>query len=217
MVINMGNKTIKATAFHGNRIGEFFKIYGAVVGMFVLLIVFQIFDNRFLQPANLWGICKNSAFLILMALGMTFALSVRGIDFSIAQVADAAAVISAFLILKDVPPMLALLLTLLFGLFIGLSNALLMAYLGVPALIGTLGTMFIVRSFELVLTNGAQPQVLFTMPRSVTGTFLNIGQGSVLGLPNVMIIGILAIVIIYFVRERSVLPFMDERYREIVG
>lgn len=201
----MENKTIKTTAFSKNKAGEFFKTYGAVVGMFLLLIVFQIFDNRFLQPANLWGICKNSAFLILMALGMTFALSVRGIDFSIAQVADAAAVISAFLILKDVPPMMALLLTLLFGLFIGLSNALLMAYLGVPALIGTLGTMFIVRSFELVLTNGAQPQVLFTMPRSVTGTFLNIGQGSVLGLPNVMLIGIVAIVVIYFVRERSVL------------
>ena len=58
----------------------------------------------------------------LMALGMTFALSVRGIDFSIAQVADAAAVISAFLILKDVPPMVALLITLLFGLFVGLVN-----------------------------------------------------------------------------------------------
>lgn len=189
----------------GKTMGEFFKNYGAVVGILLLMLVFGVIDPRFLRPANLWGVCKNSAFLILMALGMTMVMTVRGIDFSIAQVADAAAVISAYLILQEMDPMLALVCALLFGLLIGVINAVVMAYLGVPALIGTLGMMFIIRSFELILTDGAQPQVLFTLSRSVTGKFLDLGQGDLFGLPNVMLIGILTICLVYLVKERSML------------
>ena len=188
----------------GNK-GDFFRNYGALIGIIGLLVIFGIIDHRFLRPANIWGVFKNSAFLIMMSLGMTLVMSVRGIDFSIAQVADATAVISAYLILHDVPAMLSLCIALAFGLLVGMINAFLMAYLGVPALIGTLGMMFVIRSFELVLTNGAQPQVLFTLPAKVTKTFLNIGQGSVGSIPNVMIIGLVIIVLIYFVKERSVL------------
>ena len=147
-------KTVETGAFSREKIGEFIKDYGAIIGIVIILFVFQIFDHRFLRPANIWGVCKSSAFLIMMALGMTLVMSVRGIDFSIAQVADASAVISAYLILHDVDPMLAIVITLAFGLIIGLVNAAMMAYLGIPALIGTLGAMFVIRSFELILTNG---------------------------------------------------------------
>lgn len=198
-------KTVETGAFSREKIGEFIKDYGAIIGIVIILFVFQIFDHRFLRPANIWGVCKSSAFLIMMALGMTLVMSVRGIDFSIAQVADASAVISAYLILHDVDPMLAIVITLAFGLMIGLINATMMAYLGIPALIGTLGAMFIIRSFELILTNGAQPQVLFTLSRGITGKFLDIGQGAVTGIPNVMIIGIIVIAIIFFIKEKSVL------------
>ena len=187
-------KTVETGAFSREKIGEFIKDYGAIIGIVIILFVFQIFDHRFLRP-----------FLIMMALGMTLVMSVRGIDFSIAQVADASAVISAYLILHDVDPMLAIVITLAFGLMIGLINATMMAYLGIPALIGTLGAMFIIRSFELILTNGAQPQVLFTLSRGITGKFLDIGQGAVTGIPNVMIIGIIVIAIIFFIKEKSVL------------
>ena len=131
-------KTVETGAFSREKIGEFIKDYGAIIGIVIILLVFQIFDHRFLRPANIWGVCKSSAFLIMMALGMTLVMSVRGIDFSIAQVADASAVISAYLILHDVDPMLAIVITLAFGLIIGLVNAAMMAYLGIPALIGTL-------------------------------------------------------------------------------
>ena len=105
-------KTVETGAFSREKIGEFIKDYGAIIGIVIILFVFQIFDHRFLRPANIWGVCKSSAFLIMMALGMTLVMSVRGIDFSIAQVADASAVISAYLILHDVDPMLAIVITL---------------------------------------------------------------------------------------------------------
>lgn len=201
----MDNNVTAVRAFSGKKLSTFLKNYGAIFGMLVLLLVFQVFDNRFLRIANIWSVCKSSTFLVLMALGMTLVMSVRGIDFSIAQVADASAVIAAFLIINGIDPMLALVASLGFGLIIGCINAVLMAYLGVPALVGTLGVMFLVRSFELVLTDGAQPQVIFTMSKAITGKFLSIGQGSTFAIPNVLIVCIVAILIIYLLKERSVL------------
>lgn len=186
-----------------NRILDFVRDYGAVVGIVLLLIVFQCIDGRVLLPSNIWAVLRNNTFLIMMAMGMTLVMSVRGIDLSIAQVADAAGVLTAFLILNGTSAVTAVGAGLGFGLVVGVVNAILMAYLGVPALIGTLGMMYVIRSFELVLTNGAQPQMLFTMNRSITEFFLNIGQGEIAGVPNVLLICIIAIVVIYLVKERS--------------
>lgn len=197
------NKTKNASS--KGKMGDFLREYGSIIGILVLLLIFHAFDHRFLRLANVWGVLKSSAFLIIMSLSMTLVMSVRGIDFSIAQVADAAAVISAYLILHDTDPILALVIAIGFGLMVGTVNAFLMAYLGVPALIGTLGMMFIIRSFELLITNGAQPQVLFTLSRKITGKFLDIGQGSIGVMPNVMVISICIVIIIYLIKERSVI------------
>ena len=80
-----------------------------------------------------------------------------------------------------------------------------MAYLGVPSLIGTMGMMFIIRSFELVLTNGAQPQIIFALPKTQTGAYLFIGQGKIGGISFMIVIAIIVIIVMYFIRERSVL------------
>lgn len=188
-----------------NRILDFVRDYGAVVGIILLLLIFQCIDNRVLRLENIWSVLKNNTFLIMMAMGMTLVMSVRGIDLSVAQVADATGVLTAFLILNGVSAVAAVGAGLGFGLAVGVVNAILMAYLGVPALIGTLGMMYVIRSLELVLTNGAQPQMLFTMNRSVTGFFLNIGQGAAAGIPNVLIICVIGVTVIYLIKERSVI------------
>ena len=182
-----------------DRILDFVRNYGAVVGIILLLVVFQCIDHRVLRFENIWGVLRNNTFLIMMAMGMTLVMSVRGIDLSVAQVADAAGVLTAFLILNGTNAVTAVGAGLGLGFVVGVVNAVLMAYLGVPALIGTLGMMYVVRSFELVLTNGAQPQMLFTMNRSITHFFLNLGQGDVAGIPNVLFICIIAIIIINLV------------------
>ena len=69
------------------------------------------------------------------------------------RVADAAGVVAAMLILSGKNFVVAIVGAMLFGLLIGVVNSVLISYLGVPAIIGTLGMMFVVRSFELTLTN----------------------------------------------------------------
>ena len=138
---------------------NFIARHGAVIGICCVLLIFQMIEPRFMRIDNILGVLNSSSLLIVMTFGMTMVMAVRGIDLSIAQVADAAGVIAAMLILSGKNFAAAIMGALLFGLLIGIVNAVLISYLGVPAIIGTLGMMFVVRSAELTLTNGAQPQM----------------------------------------------------------
>lgn len=178
--------------------------HGAIIGICCVLIVFQIIEPRFMKIDNILGVLNSSTLLIVMTFGMTMVMAVRGIDLSIAQVADAAGVVAAMLILSGKSFVVAILGAMLFGLIIGIINAVLISYLGVPAIIGTLGMMFIVRSIELTLTNGAQPQILFTLPAARIKKFFFIGQGSMGPVPVLIALTILIIVVMYFTKERSV-------------
>lgn len=93
---------------------------------------------------------------------------------------------------------------MLFGLLVGVINAVLISYLGVPAIIGTLGMMFVVRSFELTLTNGAQPQILFTLPAERVKNFFFMGQESVGPISILIILTIVITLGMFLVKERSV-------------
>ncbi|HWL68396.1 MAG TPA: ABC transporter permease [Geminicoccus sp.] len=161
------------------RTTDFLRDYGAIIGMIIVLLIFYALKPGFLSPANVANVLRQSTILIILAIGLTIVMSMRGVDLSIAQVADAAGLIAAILIINGYPVWLAFLLPLGFGLAVGGINAILMAYVGIPAIIGTLGMMFVIRSGELLATNGAEPQILFTLPRGITAPFLFLGQGSV--------------------------------------
>ncbi len=199
------NDTAISRAPARTKIINFLSSYGSVIGIILVLAVFQLIDNRFMRIQNIVGVMNSSTLLIVMSLAMMMVMSVRGIDLSVAQVADAAGVIAAMLIIAGKPFWLAIIVALLFGLGVGIFNCILMSYLGVPAIIGTLGMMFIVRSFELTLTKGAQPQILFTLPPGRTKQFFFIGQGSLGPVPMLIIICLIIIIAMYFVKERSVL------------
>ena len=170
----------------------------------------QMIEPRFMRIDNILGVLNSSSLLIVMTFGMTMVMAVRGIDLSIAQVADAAGVIAAMLILSGKNFAAAIMGALLFGLLIGIVNAVLISYLGVPAIIGTLGMMFVVRSAELTLTNGAQPQILFTLPAARVKHFFFIGQENIGPVSVLILLTVVVIVVMYFVKERSVFGrYMD--------
>lgn len=179
--------------------------YGSVIGMLAVLVVFQLIDNRFMNLKNIVGVLNSSTLLIVMSIAIMMVMAVRGIDLSVAQVADASGVIAAMVILSGRSFWVAILVALLFGLVVGIINCILMSYLGIPAIIGTLGIMFVVRSLELTLTKGAQPQILFTLPAKKIKDFFFIGQGFLGPIPMLIVICLVIVVIMYFVKERSII------------
>jgi ribose/xylose/arabinose/galactoside ABC-type transport system permease subunit len=191
----------------------FLRDYGAILGMIVVLGIFWYLKPTFLSAANIENVFRQSGIVMIMALGLTIVMKMRGVDLSIAQTADAAGLIAAMLIIAKYPIWMAFAIPLLFGLVVGMVNAVLMAYVGIPAIIGTLGMMFIIRSGELMATNGAEPQILFTLPRAVTRDFLWLGQKD-LGPIAALIVLALVVFLVVFVAMRFT-PFA--RYAKAVG
>ncbi|HWJ76180.1 MAG TPA: ABC transporter permease [Kaistia sp.] len=168
---------------------EQLRAYGPAIGMLAVLLLFALLKPSFASFANIGNVLHQSVILIIMAFGLSIVMAMRGVDLSIAQIADAAGLLAAVLMLHHQPLWLVIAAPLAFGTVVGLVNGLLIAYVGIPAIIGTLGMMFVIRSGELLMTNGAEPQILFTLPRGLTRNFFFIGQGSIGPISALVLLG----------------------------
>jgi len=169
---------------------DLLRTYGPAIGMLGVLVLFGILKPAFLSPANIANVLHQSIVLIVMAFGLAVVMAMRGVDLSVAQIADAAGLAAAILVLNGQPLWIVLAVPLLLGLAIGLVNGLLAAYVGIPAVIGTLGMMFVIRSAELLVTNGAEPQILFSLPRGLTRAFFFVGQGKIGSVSALVLLGL---------------------------
>jgi ribose/xylose/arabinose/galactoside ABC-type transport system permease subunit len=115
----------------------------------------------------------------------------RGVDLSIAQIADAAGLLAAILMLQGQPLWIVMTAPIGFGLVAGAINGFLMAYVGVSAIIGTLAMMFVIRSGTIIATNGGEPQILFALPRGLTRNFFFVGQGYIGPISALVLLGLI--------------------------
>ncbi|NPV65862.1 MAG: ABC transporter permease [Anaerolineae bacterium] len=123
--------------------------------LLTLVVFFSLASDRFLQSRNLVNILVQNAPVIVMAVGMTMAMLVGGIDLSVGSVAALAGAISAGLIVRDGLSVYAgMLVGLVVGLAIGLLNGVLVVYGKLPPFVATLATMGIARGLTLVYTEG---------------------------------------------------------------
>lgn len=171
-------------------VGSFLRAYGALLGMVAVLVLVAAIKPSFLSSANVLNVLRQSTVLVILASGLTVVLMLRGVDLSVAQITDASALAAAALLVHGQPVWVAFAAPLVLGTLIGAFNGLMMAYLGVPAIIGTLGTMFIVRSGELIYSKGSEPQILFTLPKAVTQDFLFLGQKAVGAVPVLILLAL---------------------------
>jgi ribose/xylose/arabinose/galactoside ABC-type transport system permease subunit len=184
---------------------EILRTYGPAFGMVLVLVIFSIMKPTFLSPANIANVFHQSVVLIIMSFGLAVVMAMRGVDLSVAQIADGAGLLAAILVLHREPIWIVVFVPLLFGLLAGALNGFLAAYIGVPAVIGTLGMMFVIRSAELLTTNGAEPQILFSLPRGLTKTFFFIGQGKIAGISALVALGLIVFVVMLAVTTMT--PF----------
>jgi ribose transport system permease protein len=93
--------------------------------------------------------------IAILALGETFAIITGGIDLSVGAIAGFTTVVIALLLQAGVPVWLAIVITLLVGLAIGLFHAFGITKMGLPPFIITLATLTSLRGIGLLMTNGA--------------------------------------------------------------
>ncbi len=167
--------------------------------MFVLIFLFfGLQEPRFLQPESLGNIIKQSSFIGIAAVGMTFVLLTAGIDLSVGSVMYLAPLIAGFAMRNyglDVE--FALVLAIFAGLVMGAINAFFIVVLRIIPFIVTLSTLFFFRGAGTFLTQSRQ----LDFPREV----LDFGLARVLGIPLPIIIFALVVAAAFVTLTRT--PF----------
>ncbi len=142
------------------------------------VVIFSTLGRRFLDGANVSNIFRHSVEIGLLALAMTPVILTGGIDLSVGSMVGLCAV-SFGMLVNDagLSPALAAFLAIGIGTLGGGLNALLIARLGLPPLIVTLGTFSLFRGLAEALTKGSESYSGF--PKS----FLELGNGDFAGVP----------------------------------
>ncbi len=153
-------------------------------------------SDNFFTWRNILTVLRQTSINAVIATGMTFAILIGGIDLSVGSVLAICSAIMANLIASGMDLILAILITLLLGLAIGIVNGLLISKGRLQPFIATLGTMTLLRGFTLVYTQG---KPIGTSGGANSLMFGKIGSGYILGLPVPVYIMIIVFIIAYYI------------------
>jgi len=172
------------------------------VGMLPVLIIlgiaFQMMSGRFFSFQNLSIVAQQASINTVLAAGMTFVILTGGIDLSVGSILAAAAMVA--ILGSKIPDwgLLGVPFALLMGLALGLINGALIAFARLPPFIVTLGSLTAVRGLARLIgadTTQFNPQLPFAF----------IGNGTVFGVPWLVIIALIVVVGSWFILRRTVL------------
>ena len=166
----------------------------------VLLVVFgalTLLSDDFLTGNNLANLARQVSIYGILAIGQLMVILTGGIDLSVGSILGLAGAATAQLLVAGVPIPLALLLGALVGAVLGIITGLLVTRFKLPPFIATLGMLGIARGVVLVITDANTIQGL-------PDGFQEIANGSVVGIPNLLILFVVIAAIAAFVLKRTV-------------
>ncbi len=174
--------------------------YGTVMAAIVILGFFSIFANNFMTAGNMFMLLRQMSILTIISLGFTFVMAAGGFDMSLGNNVGLVSIVFAIVLIKSGSFLLALIIALCVGIFIGMMNGSLVAYIGLPDFIGTFAIGTIVYGLKMLITRGNP--IFFS--EDVSPTFLFLGQGYVGPVPFPVILMIIITIIVTFILEKTV-------------
>jgi D-xylose transport system permease protein len=178
------------------------RLLGMVAALLVIWIGFHLYTGGlFLTPRNLWNLSVQTTEIAVLATGMVLVIVTRNIDLSIGSMLGLVAMIMGVVQAKFLPQYLGFdnswtwLITVVCGLvagtLIGLFQGVIIAFLGVPSFIVTLGGFLAWRGLAWYVTSGQTVAPLDTTFRIMGG-----GAEGAVGATWSWIIGLVACVLI---------------------
>jgi D-xylose transport system permease protein len=141
------------------------RVFGMVVALVLILVGFGMAtDGRFLQPVNMVNLAVQSVSVAIIATGMTMIIVARQIDLSVGSIVGVVGMTYAYLMARVLPDIIgfgspwiwviALAIGLTLGSLIGALQGFIVAYIGVPSFVVTLGGLLIFRGATWLVTRG---------------------------------------------------------------
>jgi D-xylose transport system permease protein len=183
--------------------------YILILALVAIWIGFGLATPAYYSADHIQNILTQMAIIAIMACGMVFVIVTGGIDLSVGYGAGFVSVVAAALLyfnviskplaalfpnmtpgtLEVVTALIVVLLCLLLGALMGVFQGTIIAYLGVPPFIATLGGMFIFKSGILLVTQGKS---LFI---SSNDTYKYIAQGLLPPIVGYVLVALVAVVL----------------------
>lgn len=167
--------------------------FWVTVALLLIIIVMTLRQpDSFGSAANYANMTRNFAIIGIMAVGMVAVIITGGIDLSVGSIMGVTGVVCGLLLQDGAAWYVAVLAGLLTGIFIGLINGVLIAYVGLSPFVVTLAMMSFARSLAIVLS---QNRMIYDFGAD-GAAFKAIGGGENLGLSNIFwALVILAIIV----------------------
>ena len=125
----------------------------AALGIFIVLLIgAQLYFGNFITPLNMSALLLDNAFLLILAVGMTFVIVTGGIDLSVGSVLALTGILCAKLLSSGVSPYLVVPITILVGAAVGLVIGILVQYFDVQPFIASLAGLFLARGLAYVVS-----------------------------------------------------------------
>jgi len=186
-------KTSKAQAWK-----NFIQVAGILPILVAICVIFSLVTPNFLSLGNFINVIRQASINIVLATGMTFVILTGGIDLSVGSILGVTAVVGVLVSLVPGLGWFAVPAALIAGVFLGLLNGSLVAYLGLPPFIVTLGSYTALRGVAYLVANGTT-----VINRNLN--FAWVGNNYVGPIPWLVVIAFLAVLASWFVLRRTVL------------
>jgi len=164
----------------------------AVIAAVVFLVMAALAPDKFLSWQNMTSMAFQFPEFAILALAMTVTMLTGGIDLSVVGIANLSAIIAAAILTQMTGGgagivLVAYLAAIGVGVAAGLMNGVLVAKLGLPPILATLGSGLIFTGIAIALTGGS---AVMGFPAATAW----IGNSTLFGIPTPLILfGVLAL------------------------
>ncbi|MET9451710.1 ABC transporter permease [Streptomyces cinerochromogenes] len=162
----------------------------AILAVFLVMIaVTQAGNSEFLSEQGIKDLLLNATILVLVATGQSLVVLTRNVDLSVGSTLGISAFAAGTYLHGGGNPVVAVLLAVLLGVGSGLLNGLLVSLGQVPALVVTLGTLYVIRGIDSLWVGSRQ-----ITAADLPGGFVDFGSGGLSAVPWLAVIALTVLV-----------------------
>jgi rhamnose transport system permease protein len=172
---------------------------GLLVVLLLIVAIVSVQVPQFLTAANIEQILLSVAILAIVAVGETLVVLTRNVDLSVGAIVGFSAFVTADLF-KQQPGtnlLVAILLGCALGLVLGAINGVIVTVGRVPAIIVTLGTLYVYRGLDFVVARGTQVSA-----SDVPDSYLSLATTRIVGIPALILFAaVIALIFAYLLHS----------------
>lgn len=165
-----------------------------VVLIVALVAVTTSVHSTFLFSSDGWReLLRQPTMLMLIGVGEAVVIITRNIDLSVGSVLGLTTYLAGSLFAKvpGIPIVVVVAAAVFFGAALGLINGILVAFLRVPSLVITLGTLYAFRGVAVLWIGGD-----FIRPEWLPDNFKNLGTTKVLSIPVLLLVALVVVLVV---------------------